>query len=196
MSNPIYIVSGFYRSGTSAMMQALMAGGLTGAWSEARNAVAAQHADEHYHPNRAGLFEIPLREYRQPGFPLQYEGKLIKVLLWGLHNLAPHPGGYRIIIMRRDPEEIRQSYEGFFLGKKCPPLTDYADRIRNAAKAMAARADVLSVGIADYAGTVSQPELTMIRLRGEGWPIDPLEAADVIDPAQYRFRKELLTVGI
>jgi hypothetical protein len=196
MSNPIYIVSGFYRSGTSAMMQALMAGGLTGAWSEARNAVAAQHADEHYHPNRAGLFEIPLREYRQPGFPLQYEGKLIKVLLWGLHNLAPHPGGYRIIIMRRDPEEIRQSYEGFFLGRKCPPLVGYAERIARAAKMLVTRPDALSVSIVDYAYAVAHPARAMIRLRGDGWPIDPLEAADVIDPAQYRFRKELLTVGI
>lgn len=193
---PIYIVSGLYRSGTSAMMQALMAGGLTGAWSEARNEVARRFADEFYQPNPAGLFEIDLEEYQTVDFPRQYAGKLIKVMLWGLRQLAPHPPGYHVVIMRRDPEEIRQSYEGFFVGRKCPPLKHYAERIDAAAKLLAARPDVLSVGTADYAGVVARPELTFIRLRGEGWPIDPLEAADVIDPSKYRFRRELLTVGI
>lgn len=191
----IHIVSGMYRSGTSAMMQALIAGGLSAAYSEDRNKLAEQHADDHYHPNRSGLYEVPLKEYGGLTFPLQYQGKLIKVMLWALDHLAVNPEGYRVVIMRRDPEEIRQSFEGFF-GKKCAPLDEYYERIERAANALANRRDVRSVCVTNYSDVVANPELAMIRLRGDGWPIDPLEAAAVIDPSQYRFRRELLTAGI
>lgn len=191
----IHIVSGFFRSGTSAMMQALIAGGLSAAYSEDRNKLAEQHADEHYHPNRSGLYEVPLKEYGGLTFPLQYQGKLIKVMLWALDHLAVNPEGYRVVIMRRDPEEIRQSFEGFF-GKKCAPLDEYYERIERAANALANRRDVRSVCVTNYFDVVANPELAMIRLRGDGWPIDPLEAAAIIDPSQYRFRRELLTAGI
>lgn len=191
----IHIVSGYFRSGTSAMMQSLIAGGMSAAWSEARNTVATAHSDEHYSPNPNGLYEVPLKEYGGASFPLQYQGKLIKVMLWGLDHLAVNPDGYRVVIMRRDPEEIRQSYEAFF-GKKCPSLDEYAERIERAAKMLANRADVVSVTAVDYPYLVDSPEPCLIRLRREGWPIDPLEAAATIDPAQYRFRRERLTVGI
>jgi hypothetical protein len=192
-SKPIHIVSGFYRSGTSAMMQALIAGGLTAAWSEERNQVAEQHADEHYHPNKAGLFEIALKEYQLVNFPLAYEGKLIKVMLWGLDHLAVHEPGYRVVIMRRDPEEIRQSYEGFF-GRRCPSLAEYDLRIARAEALLANRRDVLSVTVVNYRDLVEQPDLTLSRLCL--WPIDPVKAAATVDPEQYRFRLERLTVGI
>jgi len=177
------------------MMQALIAGGLSAAWSEERNAVADQHADEHYHPNKTGLYEVPLKEYGGLNFPLQYQGKLIKIMAWGLDSLAVNHEGYRVVIMRRDPEEIRQSYEAFF-GQKCPPMPEYYERIELAAEMLANRRDVLSVCVVDYVDLIANAELCMIRRRGDGWPIDPLEAAAVIDPAQYRFRRELLTVGI
>lgn len=177
------------------MMAALIAGGMDAAWSEERNQLAEAHADGRYHPNKGGLYEVPLKEYAGVNFPLAYQGKLIKVMLWGLDHLAVNPDGYRVVIMRRDPEEIRQSYEGFF-GTKCPPLAEYTERIERAANMLANRRDVQSVCVVDYAGVVAQPELAFIRLRGDGWPIDPLEAAAVIDPAQYRFRLDRLTVGI
>lgn len=191
----IHIVSGMYRSGTSAMMEALIAGGMSAAWSEDRNRLAEQHADEHYKPNPSGLYEVPLKEYGGVRFPLDYQGKLIKVMLWGLDHLAVNPEGYRVVIMRRDPEEIRQSYEAFF-GRKCPALNEYPERIERAAKILANRGDVVSVTAIDYPYLVDSPEPCLIRLRREGWPIDPLEAAATIDPALYRFRKEQLTVGI
>ena len=193
----IHVVSGLYRSGTSAMMAALIAGGMPAAWSEHRNELAAAHADDKYHPNRGGLYEINLKEYGGLRFPLDYQGKLIKVMLWGLDSLAVNPEGYRVIIMRRDPEEIRQSYEAFFQGSKCPPLKEYTERIERARAMLENRRDVQSVSVVSYREhLVAKPEQTMIGLRGSGWPIDPLESAAVIDPEQYRFRLERLTVGI
>lgn len=178
------------------MMAALIAGGMPAAWSEERNQLATTHADEHYSPNKSGLYEIPLKEYSGVNFPLAYQGKLIKVMAWGLDGLAVNPEGYRVVVMQRDPEEIRQSYEAFFQGSKCPPLAEYAQRIKRAKAMLENRRDVQSVSVVDYRDLVARPEQTMIGLRGTGWPIDPLESAAIIDPEQYRFRLERLTVGI
>lgn len=192
----IHIVSGMFRSGTSAMMSALIAGGMSAAWSENRNKVAESHADEQYKPNPDNqLYEVPLKEYGGLNFPLQYQGQLVKVMLWGLDHLAVNPEGYRVVIMRRDPEEIRQSYKGFF-GTNCPPLVEYAERIERAKAMLLNRQDVESVAVMEYRGLVNGPIAHLSHLRKAGWPIDPLEAAAVIDPALYRFRKEILTVGI
>ena len=177
------------------MMAALIAGGMDAAWSEARNELATAHADDKYHPNRNGLYEIALKEYSGVNFPLAYQGRLIKVMAWGLDHLAPNPEGYRVVLMRRDPEEIRQSYEGFF-GSKCPPLNEYAERMERAKAMLAIRGDVESVNVLDYSAVVAGPIASFAWLRKCGWPIDPLEAAATIDPNQYRFRLERLTVGI
>lgn len=177
------------------MMAALIAGGMPAAWSEERNRIATAHADEHYSPNKNGLYEISLKEYSGVNFPLAYQGKLIKVMAWGLDGLAVNPEGYRVVIMRRDQEEIRQSYEAFF-DSKCPPMTEYEERITRAWKGLMNRADVREVYVQDYRDLINNPEQTMIAMRSRGWPIDPLEAAATIDPEQYRFRLERLTVGI
>lgn len=177
------------------MMAALIAGGMPAAWSEERNQIATAHADEHYSPNKNGLYEISLKEYGGVNFPLAYQGKLIKIMAWGLDGLAVNPEGYRVVIMRRDPEEIRQSYEAFF-GSKCQAMPEYYERIERAANMLANRRDVEDVSVMDYSYLIADPQWAMVRLRKSGWPIDPLEAAATIDPAQYRFRLERLTVGI
>ncbi len=178
-------------------MQALIAGGMDAAWSEKRNRLANAHSDEHYRPNPEGLYEVSMKEYAKVDFPLAYQGKLIKVMLWGLDSLAVNPEGYRVIIMRRDPEEIRQSFEAFF-GKPCrhPWLGEYEKRIERAEVMLVNRRDMVSVDVVDYEAVVGEPMAAFAILASRGWPIDPRSAADTIDPEQYRFRKELLTVGI
>lgn len=172
------------------MMAALIAGGMDAAYSEKRNALANQHADELYHPNRSGLYEVPLSEYDAPGFPLQYDGKLIKVMSWGMRSLAVHD--YRVVLMRRHPEEIRQSYEGFF-GRSIK-LDDYDPKMDALEKQLCNRRDVLSVTVIQYRDLVEHPHRELTRLHN--WPIDHDLAAATIDPEQYRFRLERLTVGI
>ena len=190
----IHIVSGFMRSGTSAMMAALIAGGMPAAWSEDRDQLASSRADEHYHPNKAGLYEVPLAEYGAVDFPLKYQDRLIKVMAWGLDGLAVNPRGYRVVLMRRDPEEIRQSYEAFFdQPLRMPWFSQYAERMERAVKTLRNRIDVLSVDVMQYRDLVTSPlaELAML-----DWPVDVRAAAETIDPLQCRFKRELLTVGI
>lgn len=175
------------------MMAALIAGGMSAAWSKERNQLADHHADGRYHPNRSGLYEVPLKEYSQVGFPRAYEGKLIKVMCWGMNSLAVHD--YRIVIMRRDKEEIRQSYEGFFGS----PLReawfqDYDARMIELERQLRNRKDVRSVSVIDYRSLVENPHKQLSRLYG--WDFNVDKAAAAIDPQQYRFRLENLTVGI
>lgn len=182
------------------MMRALEAGGMTVAYSENRDQMAAGHADQHYQPNPDNkLYEIPLSEYGDVDFPLKYEGKLIKVMLWGLDHLTVNPDGYRVIIMRRDPEEIRQSYEAFFGHPlRHPWMAEYEQRIQRAEVTLKNRLDVNSVDVVDYRELIdSAPEIVFDELWLEGWPIaNSKKAAATINPDLYRFRRERLTVGI
>lgn len=193
----IHIVSGFMRTGTSAMMSALIAGGMKAAWSEQRDRLANSKADEHYHPNKGGLYEVSLREYSEPTFPLQYQGKLIKVMSWGLDGLAVNPEGYRVILMQRDREEIRQSFEAFFENPlRMPWFEQYEQRMERAMEMLLNRQDVVSTHQIEYRELVNDPCEVMEYLERCGWPIDVAKSSAVIDPEQCRFRRENLTVGI
>jgi len=176
------------------MMSALIAGGMAAAWSESRDQMANSHADGHYHPNKSGLYEVPLAEYGEVDFPLRYQDKLIKVMAWGLDGLAVNPKGYRVLLMQRDPEEIRQSYEAFFdRPLKMPWFAQYSERMERAVKVLRNRSDVSSVDVIQYRDLVANPlaELAML-----DWPIDVRAAAGIVDPEQCRFKRESLTVGI
>lgn len=108
----LYIVSGFVRSGTSMMMDALIAGGMAAEWSRERDeAMNRKFADEHFKPNES-YREVALTEYSDLDFPLKYDGKLIKVMSWGLAQMRRIP--HRIVFMLRDPWEIAESYERSF----------------------------------------------------------------------------------
>ena len=193
----IYIVSGMPRSGTTCMMRALEAGGMTVASSPERDQMAAVHADEHYQPNPdSKLYEVPLREYGNVDFPLAYQDKVIKVMLWGLDSLAVNPDGYRVVIMRRDPEEIRQSYEAFFGHPlRHPWMADYEQRIRRAQRMLHNRSDVYSATVLNYRDLIDNPLSTFNELY-ELMEFDIDKAAATINPNLYRFRRERLTVGI
>lgn len=178
------------------MMRALIAGGLDAAWSDVRNQMANSHADKHYHPNRDGLYEVALKEYADLDFPLKYQGKLIKVMLWGLDHLAVNPDGYRVVIMRRDLEEIRQSYEAFFGHPlRASWLGEYRERIQRAQRMLHNRSDVYSTTVLNYRDLIDNPRSTFNELY-DLIEFDIDKAATTIDPSLYRFRREKLTVGI
>jgi len=109
----ILIVSGNMRSGTSMMMDALTAGGLNPCHKKSRDNSLGKHAGEGYHPNPNGFYELEASDFKEVGFPRKFEGQLIKVLYGGLYKMVP--GDYKIVFMRRDQEESRQSYEAFFI---------------------------------------------------------------------------------
>lgn len=170
------------------MMAALEAGGLRAARSDVRD---RRHntADGEYRPNPHGLYELPVEEMWEPGWPRQYDGMAVKCLARWVRHLTPHD--YRVVFMLRDLEEVRQSYRAAF------DMNATIDQLRamrdEALRTLANRKDIRDVTTLDYADVLANPVAELERL---GWPIDCAAAASVVTPGLYRFRRERLTVGL
>lgn len=204
MDKTLYVVSGFMRTGTSMMMKALEAGGLDAEYQQSRDVMKARFADEHYDPNIGGLYELERKDYLSPGFPKQYEGKLIKALNMEYQNeggvvksMKVMPNGIRVVFMKRDPEEIRQSFDAFF-GRQLPEeqIETLAQRWETCIERIENRKDVLSLDVFWYRDVVRKPEKYFKKLKETGWPIDVKKAVSVVDPKYMRFKKEKLTKGV
>ncbi len=190
----LYVVSGFMRTGTSMMMRALEAGGLETSYKADRDKMKNHYADEHYDPNIGGLYELERQDYKDPNFPRDFEGKLIKALNIGVPRMAVMPEGIKVIFMRRDKEEIRQSYDAFF-GQQI--------QVENLDKGMEIikekilnRKDVKSFHEFWFREVIDNPYKHFQTLKDVGWPIDTNKCTDMVDPKYCRFRLENLTVGI
>lgn len=214
-----YIVSGYMRTGTSMMMDALTAGGLNPCAKVKRDMALGKHAGGGYHPNPNGFYELEHSDYKDINFPRKFEGQLIKVLFGGLYKLVP--GNYKIVFMRRNQEESRQSYEAFF-GQPSPkivgdiyhkhpsgstgPMTidqlnaahqssHFKQIMDNCFGIMEQRRDV-DITQLNYRDVVENPLKIFQILNQTGWPIDPVKAAGVVDPDLCRFKIEDLEIGI
>lgn len=204
MDKTLYVVSGFMRTGTSMMMKALEAGGLKASYQQSRDVMKQRFADKHYDPNIGGLYELERQDYMKSGFPKGYEGKLIKAL--NMEHKRPNgigksfevmDNGIRVIFMRRDPEEIRQSFDAFF-EKQLPEeqIKGLEERFDACVKRIRNRKDVIAVADFQYRKVVEKPLEHFEALKKAGWPIDPIKCTEVIDPKYLRFKKENLTKGV
>jgi hypothetical protein len=187
-----YIVSGYMRSGTSMMMDALTAGGLTPAFDARRDKMNDQHGDDSYKPNPNGFYELNRKEYHEYGFPRKYEGKLIKCLWGGVTRIVV--GNYKVIFMLRDPEEIRQSFEAFFSGPAPESIKNYDQIMQDTIDMLSNRLDT-HLTVISYRSVIDDPQATFRHIAAT-WPIDSDKAAAVVTPELCRFRKEHLTEGI
>jgi hypothetical protein len=193
----VYVVSGYMRTGTSMMMKALMAGGMSGEYRESREEMRKRHSDSNYDPNKDGLFELDKEEYHAFGFPNKFEGKLIKVLHYGASRMSVMEQGIRIIYMRRDIEEVRQSFNAFF-ERQIPPedMGDVERETEDIIKRLGNRKDVLSLDVFWYREVLKEPMKYFLTLKDHGWPIDVDKSVAVVDPSRIRYKKENLTEGV
>jgi hypothetical protein len=183
----IYIVSGYMRSGTSMMMEALIKGGMKAEFDKSRDEHVAKFEDDKYKANPHGLFEIEFNEYKNPDFAKKYEGKLVKVFSWALEGLPK--ASYKIVFMERDLEEVRQSYEAMLSSrsKSRPPMDG---RVNPPVR------EDMEITTLQYTDVINNPFKIFSELQKQDFPIDPLLASSVVDPKLYRFRKELLIPGV
>ncbi len=179
-----YIVTGYMRSGTSMMMNALSAGGLDPLIHPNRDALNGHFGDEDYKPNGDGFFEGDPEEYIRPDFPRDYQGKLIKVLRRAPLKLYPMP--YRVVQMWRHPEEIRQSFERFFgTEPNMRDINNYWLMMAETAAAIKAQRDMDLVCLW-YRDVITNPLAAFQKLAVRGWPIDIEKAAEI--PVQDKVR--------
>jgi len=195
MTAPVYVVSGFMRTGTSMMMRALEAGGLEACYKQSRDEMKAHYGDDQYDPNLGGLYELERTDYQEFGFPRGYEGKVIKALNQGVPRMAVMKHGIRVVFMRRDVEEIRQSYLAFF-DRELQNIEHLERNMADIIQRIGNRKDVLSLDVFWYRQVVEQPLRHFELLESHGWPVDVAASVTVVDPQCCRFRLENLTVGI
>lgn len=170
------------------MMRGCVAGGM-----KAHHTVSRETKNRRigaYIPNREGLYEFDTAEMFKPGWSREHDGCVIKVMGFFLGLLSAHE--YRVCFMRRDPEEIRQSARAAF-GDNVT-LAQIERDTEEAQRTLCNRRDVKEVTTLWYSGDVlASPVAAFERL---GWPLNAAKAAAVVDPGQYRFRRERLVVGL
>jgi hypothetical protein len=109
----MYVVTGFPRSGTSMMMRCLQFAGIQPVINAEREAVMARRNDGDYAANPYGFFEVHEKDILRVGFLESIaDGSAIKMLPTALPFIPARPT--TVIWMRRDPAEIRRSYERTF----------------------------------------------------------------------------------
>ena len=177
----IYLVTGFMRSGTSLMMQALEAGGLPVVRNEARDQITRFHGGFAYEANPAGLYEVSPEEMEQPGFPRQHDGRAVKVVVAALGHLAVHD--YRVVCMHREARQVVDSaWRAFRIKVTAATVRAWVDE---GVKTLDNRRDVRDVQHVAYENVLADPALVLKRL---DWPIDAEAAAKVVKPELWRCR--------
>lgn len=192
---PIVVVTGFMRSGTSMMMKSLIAGGLTALYDKERDKYRKQFADEYYDPNEGGLYEITPELRRRSDFEECIQGRLIKTLRMGLCFLPPD-NDYRIIFMRRDHEECRQSCIGFFGDSSGYNVEKIDELIHTMQKWIKVRRDFRSIDVW-YPDVISDPRKEFTRIKDSlDIDINVDIACKIVKPELYRYRRNELIEGI
>lgn len=186
-NRPVYVVGGFMRSGTTMLMQALEAGGLTvdrapdGDLHDDYELSADQRRQgwepEHY----SG--EIRVGDALPSGrFPTLHRGHLIKCLAGMARYCDPQPGGYVVVYIHREPKAINASM-----------LARWGQSYAESAITKSVEADVNMWRNRDdcpvrllevwYDDVLADPKAVMLQLRALGFPIRHVNrAARVIDP--------------
>jgi Sulfotransferase domain len=184
----ITVVSGLPRSGTSLMMQMIVAGGIPALTDGLRS------ADEN---NLKGYLEWEAAKAlpQSPAAITAAEGKVVKVISALLKSL-PGPHEYRVVFMRRPLEEVITSQNRMLerLGREVAPVpqasvvTAFTNHLKEIKKWLSEQPN-MSVHYVDYPSVVQQPGVESARIAeflGQPLKIDAMKAQ--VEQSLYRER--------
>ncbi len=186
---PIVVVSGLPRSGTSMVMKMLQAGGLPILTDGLRA------ADE---DNPKGYYEVErvknLAQDRDQGWLAEARGKGIKVISYLLKSL-PSRFNYRVVFIRRDIEEILASQRKMLVrrgeAEETPPERMRAlfdDDLWRASYQLKRRLEFETIEL-QYSAVLAHPLEEARRLAAFlGGGLDAEAMAAAVDPQLYRNR--------
>ena len=186
---PIVVVSGLPRSGTSMLMKMLAAGGLAAMTDGQRT------ADE---DNPEGYFEVErikaLAQETDRTWLAEARGKAVKVISYLLRSL-PEEHNYRVVFIRRDIAEVLAS-QGKMMARRgerddVPPEKMREVFAKDVARALEllARAPQFEVLEVEYAAVVARPLEEARRIADfVGGGLDAEAMAAAVRPALYRNR--------
>ena len=187
----ITVVSGLPRSGTSLMMQALVAGGLPPLTDEKRAADASN-------PRGYLEFEPAKRLKVDRSWLPQAKGRVVKIIHLMLPELvdAAPDQEFRIVLMRRPMDEILASQRTMLArqGRAGAALNDaqlgalFADQMARAERLLAERPQ-FRVCPVQYPALVANPKEETARVNAFlGGQLDEAAMARAVDPTLYRER--------
>lgn len=187
-SNPIIVVSGLPRSGTSMMMQMLAAGGIATLTDDDRP------PDE---SNPRGYFEFgPVKKLgKQNDWVDDAGGKAVKIVAQLLPKM-PHKHEKRIIFMSRPLGEIIGSQSQMLerLGRKGGAISSrqlaatYKKQVDSLSRSLPQRNGLAAITI-DYAHCIADPQSAARRVNlFLGGSLDEQAMAAAIDASLYRAR--------
>lgn len=187
---PVYVVSGLPRSGTSMMMRMLEAGGIVPFTDGARGA-DIDNPEGYYEFERVkDLERDPDRSWVR-----QSRGRALKVISFLLRHL-PDENAYRIVYMRRHLDEVLQSQDKMLdrLGHAAPggSLEAMKEAYRHdivAARLLARRRPNMEMIEVPYRGAIEDPAATARRVSAFlGGQLDEAAMAAAVNAQLYRNR--------
>ena len=187
----IYIVSGIHRSGTSAMMRALVEGGIKPIVNKAREKQMRLTNTLDYTVNKHGFWEVGQSEYMRLGFTSELpQESCVKIQAMGLPILSAAKG-YKIIMMRRDPKAIKTSFinafsEREFNAKYSDWPTHYFTLLDGVKAIMQQRRDVELMEI-QFDDMIDDPFKVFTKIKAMGIPIDINKSVATIEPELKRY---------
>ena len=191
-SEPVIVVTGLPRTGTSLMMQMLAVGGLD-------LLTDAERAPDDNNPR--GYYEYePVKSTRQDiAWVSDAPGKVVKVVIPILFDLPAAGFSYQVIFMQRSLDEILQSQTSMLarLGKKGAALS--SDQLKKVYETQLSKADdwlsndvVIDHVKVSYTELINLPNCSIQQVQKLLSTLDrtlDMDAmASVIDPTLYRER--------
>ena len=183
-----YLILNVHRSGSSMLMRCLEAGGLDPVYD--RSSDTMNHsAPTDYVPNPNGFYQF--NGEITPAFYDQYKGKLIKCPIRQSLNLPL--GKYKVILLKRNPEEIRKSMASWTPFDSWGPdevITYFYDEYMDALKSKLLERGDMEITEVNYKDIVKSPQEVFEFIQSSGWEIDPEKCAAMVDSGLYRNRLE------
>jgi hypothetical protein len=190
--NPVVIVSGLPRSGTSMVMQMLQAGGIEAATDSVRE------KDE---DNPRGYFELEkvkhLAEEGDKSWLTEYRGRAVKVISYLLREL-PRPLNYRVVFVTRDLGEILISQKKMLRrrGEAGDDISDQRMRMNftthiRQVRVFLSRAPNFETLFLDHRDIINRPGEAAARMNAFlGGELDEAAMTAAVDRTLYRNRLE------
>jgi hypothetical protein len=187
---PVYVVSGLPRSGTSMMMRMLEAGGIQ-PFTDGERSADIDNPEGYYEFERAkDLEKEPDKSWVRGA-----RGRALKVISFLLRHL-PDDNAYRIVYMRRHLDEVLKSQDKMLdrLGNAAPgaDLEAMKEAYRNdivAARLFARKVPYMEMIEVDYRATVEDPAAAAREVNAFlGGRLDEAAMAAAVKASLYRNR--------
>lgn len=187
---PVYVVSGLPRSGTSMMMRMLEAGGIE-PFSDGERAADIDNPEGYYELARVK----DLEKNPDKSWVREARGRALKVISFLLRHL-PEENAYRVVYMRRNLDEVLRSQDKMLdrLGNAAPgaDMETTKEAYRNdivAARLYARKQPFIEMIEVHYADAIAAPAATARAVnRFLGGRLDEAAMAAAVNEQLYRNR--------